>query len=578
MANDRFQPKSGGTRKGKAGPNLRTTFAIFRQATNTTRPIWHRARISPSSRRRGLGTGALAAAGLIAPGTRRVIVKTRYVRPQHGDLGAARAHLRYIRRDGVTRAGSAGQVYDTAVDDSDVKAFLRRSKRDPYQFRFIVSPEDSARLSDLKPFIRDLMAQVQQDLGTKLDWVAVDHYNTGHPHSHIVVRGKDVSGEDLVIARDYMTYGLRARAKALVTLELGAETEPERTAKLINEVEQERFTAIDRTLLGRSGGGIVVVATHREHPVQQTMRIGRLKKLERLGLAQERRAGVWSLDPKLESKLRQLGRRADTFKMMQRALKQAGLERPAPGLALFESGRRTTPVIGKVVAVGLVDEITDRQYVIVDGSDGRVHYADLGRLAAVEVPAAGMIVSLTSDSLQGKPKSAPRLQILSAVELASQIDYDGPTWLDRVVIARESIHRAPTGFGAELEGAFASRSRWLIAHKLADAGGDGEISPSPQMGALLRQREAARLAQSLSRQLNAVHVPHEPGARISGVYARSISTPTAKLAVIRTEDTFTLAPWRPALELMRGRAVTCLVQSHHVTWMLDRGRGLPGRG
>jgi type IV secretory pathway VirD2 relaxase len=39
-----------------------------------------------------------------------------------------------------------------------------------------------------------------------------------------------------------------------------------------------------------------------------------------------------------------------------------------------------TAVIGRVVAVGLVDEITDRQYVIVDGADGRVHYAELGRL------------------------------------------------------------------------------------------------------------------------------------------------------------------------------------------------------
>ena len=180
------------------------------------------------------------------------------------------------------------------------------------------------------------------------------------------------------------------------------------------------------------------------------MRIGRLKKLEQLSLAEERRTGVWSLDPKLEPKLRQLGERADTFKMMQRALKDAGIERPAPGLALFESGRRHTPVLGKVVAVGLVDEITDRQYVIVDGTDGRVHYAELGRLAPAEVPARGMIVSLTGDSLQGKPKSTPRLTVLSPVELARQVDYDGPTWLDRALIARERLHASPTGFGAEL--------------------------------------------------------------------------------------------------------------------------------
>ncbi|MBV9562501.1 MAG: hypothetical protein JOY90_18975 [Bradyrhizobium sp.] len=39
----------------------------------------------------------------------------------------------------------------------------------------------------MKPFLRDLMRQMEEDLGTKLDWVAADHFNTGHPHSHIVV-------------------------------------------------------------------------------------------------------------------------------------------------------------------------------------------------------------------------------------------------------------------------------------------------------------------------------------------------------------------------------------------------------
>jgi hypothetical protein len=96
------------------------------------------------------------------------------------------------------------------------------------------------------------------------------------------------------------------------------------------------------------------------------------------------------------------------------------------------------------------------------------------------------------------------------------------------------------------------------------------------MLAQLRQRETARLAQTLSRQLNAMHVPHEPGSRIFGVYERSISTPTGKLAVIRREDTFTLAPWKPALEPMQGRAVNGLIQPHRVSWTLDRGRGLPG--
>ena len=91
---------------------------------------------------------------------------------------------------------------------------------------------------------------------------------------------------------------------------------------------------------------------------------------------------MWALDAELEPKLRRLGERADTYKMMQRALADAGIDRGGAQLALFERGRRQTPVAGKVIAVGLVDEITDRHYVIVDGADGRVHYAELGRLQA----------------------------------------------------------------------------------------------------------------------------------------------------------------------------------------------------
>jgi len=93
----------------------------------------------------------------------------------------------------------------------------------------------------------------------------------------------------------------------------------------------------------------------------------------------------------------------------------------------------------------------------------------------------------------------------------------------------------------------------------------------------LWERKDIGIAENLSRQLNAVYLPHEPGSRISGVYERVVTTPTAKLAVIRREDTFTIAPWKPALEPMRGRMVTGLIGPNRVVWTLDRGRALPGR-
>jgi type IV secretory pathway VirD2 relaxase len=128
----------------------------------------------------------------------------------------------------------------------------RRSERgegDRHQFRFIVMAEDSAELADLKPFVRDLMRQMETDLGTRLDWVAADHFNTGHPHSHIVVRGKDDRGRDLVIARDYVAYGMPARAGELIIRQLGPESELDQLRKLEQEVAAERFTRLDRGIL-----------------------------------------------------------------------------------------------------------------------------------------------------------------------------------------------------------------------------------------------------------------------------------------------------------------------------------------
>ena len=76
------------------------------------------------------------------------------------------------------------------------------------------APEDGDQLADLRGFTRDAMRQMEEDLGTRLDWVAVDHFNTGHPHSHVVIRGKDETGKDLIIAQDYITDGVRLRAKS----------------------------------------------------------------------------------------------------------------------------------------------------------------------------------------------------------------------------------------------------------------------------------------------------------------------------------------------------------------------------
>ena len=356
------------------------------------------------------------------PGARRVVVKARYVPIRAGSRTAA-VHLRYLQRDGVTKDGSPGALYSATADRADGHAFLDLSEGDPRQFRLIVAAEDGAELSDLRAFTRDLMRQVERDLGTGLDWVAVDHFNTAHPHTHIVIRGVDEAGENLVIAGAYLAHGIRERASELVTVELGPENMMERQAKLAREIDQERLTRIDRELLrevGDAAGGVIDLRAAAGEPrsdFDRQLRIGRLQALERLGLAEEIAAGRWRLAPGMEETLRTLGERGDIIKTMHRALTRYGAARGTEQFAIHDVREPlAAPITGRLLGRGLAgDELGDRVHLIVDGLDGRVHYVDLPAAGAdaADTP-IGAIVEL------GVERGAPRAADRNIADLAHQ--------------------------------------------------------------------------------------------------------------------------------------------------------------
>ena len=161
---------------------------------------------------------------------------------------AVDAHLRYIAREGVGHDGQPTQPYGPDTDAADRHAFAAAGRKDRHQFRLIVAPEDGVELTDLRDFTRELMATMERDLGTKLEWIAVDHWDTDNPHTHVVLRGKDDRGKDLIIARHYLTDGMRLRACELSTEWLGLRTEREIQASLQRDVSQEAWTGLDRQL------------------------------------------------------------------------------------------------------------------------------------------------------------------------------------------------------------------------------------------------------------------------------------------------------------------------------------------
>ena len=340
-----------------------------------------------------LGRGHVAASftGRSAqPGSRRVTIKTRLVNFKQAGARSTTTHLRYIERDGVGRDGEPGQAYGSTTDNADLVAFEERGREDRHQFRFIVSPEDAEQIDELRTYTCHLMSRMETDLGTNLDWVAVNHWNTDNPHTHIVLRGKDDSGKDLIISRDYISQGMRERASELATEWLGPRTELEIQQSLRREVDQERWTNLDRTLQREAQGGLIHMnqpASDASHRQQRVLLIGRLQRLQHMGLAHESSPGVWGVHADAEQVLRAMGERGDIVRTMQRAM--SGEPRD---LAVFDAGENARSVVGRVAAKGMADELYDRGYLVVDGTDGKAHYIALNAKVELEQYPVGSVV------------------------------------------------------------------------------------------------------------------------------------------------------------------------------------------
>ena len=378
----RFRPQPGKPKqRGQAFINQ-----ALRQANKAGSGKAGKAGQQPGAR---LGRGHVAArfnTRQQSPNARRVTIKTRLVNLHQAGKRSTLSHLRYIERDGVSRDGNPGQAYGPLTDRADVEAFEARGREDRHQFRFIVSAEDAEQLDDLRTYTRHLMSRMEADLGTRLDWVAVDHWNTDNPHTHIVLRGKDDTGKDLVIARDYIAEGMRNRAVELATEWLGPRTELEIQRSLQREVQQERWTSLDRSLLRECQAGVLRLEALAHHPRRQLL-IGRLQHLQRLGLASEDSPGQWGIRDDTEATLRAMGERGDIVRTLQRAL--GGTQRE---LAVFDPGGDNQAVVGRVAAKGLADELHDRGYLVVDGLDGKAHYLALQNRAELADYPVGAVV------------------------------------------------------------------------------------------------------------------------------------------------------------------------------------------
>ncbi len=526
----------------------------------------------------GKGRTAFARSRLFSSG-RRVLVKALPVRHRIGGRRATplSAHVAYLKREGVTRDGAPTHMFDAESDRADDRAFADRCKDDRHHFRIIVSPEDAAELTDLRDYTRDLVRQMEADLGTRFEWVGVDHWNTDNPHVHLLVRGVTDQGADLVMARDYISHGLRSRAEELAFAELGPKPEHEVQRALDRDVTAERWTRLD-TEIGHAADelGVIDLRPERPGPDDPQLRrlmVGRLQHLEKMGLAAEGEPGQWAIAEGAQTKLRELGARGDIIRTIGNALKDRGQERPLDSYAVV-NGPPEKPIVGRLIDKGLHDELTGTAYAVIDGTDGRTHHVQLPGVEALDTsPPLGGIVEIRAIGKAGEPKPTLILAARSDLDLSAQVSARGATWLDHRLIER-GVGIADGGFGAEVRRAMDVRTDHLVREGLARRFGERTVFERGMLDTL-RKRELDSVAAKIAGETGLAYRPTQTGEKVAGVVRQRLALSSGRFAMIDDGLGFRLVPWASTLEQQLGRQVSGVMRAGGgIDWTLGRKRGL----
>ena len=306
----------------------------------------------------GLGAGH-------APDMRQqAVIKIHYFNPSGGGGGALAAHARYVARDAArpddrevaiaeepvpegreaaqseARAhadylarGEQGHLafYDREHEGVDGGARAAEwAKSDKRHFRLILSAERGDEIGDLPAYTREVMARAEVQLGTRLSWVAADHHDTGHSHTHIILRGRRANGQDLVIPKDFIRHGFRNIARDVATEWLGARTRDQAREALDREVMRHAPTRLDRMIADQlpEEGSVRVsrlASPNGDRAVTRALR-ARARELAGMRLAAETKRGVLTFEPDWHDRLKAMELHLDIRK---RLLEQQRLQREA---------------------------------------------------------------------------------------------------------------------------------------------------------------------------------------------------------------------------------------------------------
>ena len=651
-----FEPRLGKPPPDRA-PKLKGVRAAVRQVTRKQRSSGPAPR-QPSVRAH-FAKGSAGRTRQPPVTARRVVVKMRYAANGGARAAPLRAHVAYLSREGaqrgrppeiaadqkpvdptrsvdyLTREEAGGSVhfafYDRASDTVDAKAITAGWSEDPRHFRMIVSAEDGAALGDLRPFIREVMAGLEAKLGTRLEWLAVDHHDTDNPHTHVLIRGRRPDGEELFIPSRILSHGIREHAQEVATRVLGPRLEADLVKERWREISAIGVTPLDRQLVAsQDASGIISV--HRPDL------IARLERLEGWGLA-ERGSGGWRIADGLVGRLKAMEAHHHVEQAVSGYLSEG---QRLPVLA----ADRSLPIEGRLVHLGMADAFGDSFLAVVETGRGELRYQRFERaddLAVLQdaipgaevafqpnVPAvrpsdhaiaavaerSGGIYSLEHHLAEapGVPRglveaNIRRLEamrrmslvaragdgafivghdhlkraqiyeerqsrrypmaasVLSYWTLEEQVQAIGPTRLDRVLAGQAAPPLGEGGFARQHAQALQQRRLFLIEQGWL---GPNETLLPPSALKRMAEVELRSLADALSAEIGKPVLTTRLGS-VRGVYARRIDLAQGRVALIIGERQASVVPWRPALERFAGREIEGVMRGQGLSWGLARG-------
>jgi hypothetical protein len=494
------------------------------------------------------------------------IVKVRYAPNRGGSHW--RAHGRYLAREGAQQEGQRGLGFDAREQGIDIPGRLSQweTAGDPRLWKLIVSPEAGERL-DLRQHAGELVATMEGDLGLHLEWLGIEHFDTAHPHVHIAIRGRSREGVVFRMPREYVGHGIRLRSQELATQILGLRREHDRAEARERAVKARSFGELDRMLERRADpqGRIEFEAVVPSSEASRELRLQLLRRLgflSGLGLAERIGKRTFHLSEDHRAALEQMQLARD----LERGMTRYGellVDPDAP--QLFTELAPGVALHGRVVG-GAEDEIGGRTLLILEGTDGAVHFVpqtpEIEELREGGEIVRGDIITFRASHAPSESERAALVEVIQHGRLTElEAISDPSTLLDLVAVQTVRQHGGDLpvdspliGFGAELREAIEGRllrlqERGLLrveeeergVRRLAVA-----FDAEERIERAMKDRDRGLTSLSEVERIHGKPVGHgklEPGRAYPGrVVAMASDAEGRAYVVLDTDPTFTAIP------------------------------------